>query len=184
MNTADRSIALVDLALRRRFAFVDFTMREEPVKGLLRRWLAANDLGEMDWVADVVERANEKLDDHHAAIGPSYFMRKRLDEVAVERIWKHSVLPYVEEHLYGERDKLSRVRVRQAPRRGRAGRREAGGWQRHSGTRRRQRCGRLTFASTSRVVRSRSPWTNGTRWLGEILASLLCRPTAGRTSTR
>ena len=107
MNTADRSIALVDLALRRRFAFVDFTMREEPVKGLLRRWLAANDLGEMDWVADVVERANEKLDDHHAAIGPSYFMRKRLDEVAVERIWKHSVLPYVEEHLYGERDKLS-----------------------------------------------------------------------------
>ena len=107
MNTADRSIALVDLALRRRFAFVDFSMREEPVKGLLRRWLAANDLDEMDWVADVVERANEKLDDHHAAIGPSYFMRTPLDEAAVERIWKHSVLPYVEEHLYGERDKLS-----------------------------------------------------------------------------
>ena len=107
MTTADRSIALVDLALRRRFAFVDFSMREEPIKGLLRRWLAANDLGEMDWLADVVERANEKLDDHHAAIGPSYFMRKRLDKVAVERIWKHSVQPYVEEHLYGERDKLS-----------------------------------------------------------------------------
>ena len=107
MNTADRSIALVDLALRRRFAFVDFSMREEPVKGLLRRWLAANDLDEMDWVADVVERANEELDDHHAAIGPSYFMRKPLDEAAVERIWKHSVLPYLEEHLYGERDKLS-----------------------------------------------------------------------------
>ncbi len=107
MNTADRSIALVDLALRRRFAFVDFSMREEPVKGLLRRWLAANDLEEMVWVAEVVERANRELDDHHAAIGPSYFMRKPLDEAAVERIWKHRVLPYVEEHLYGERDKLS-----------------------------------------------------------------------------
>ena len=106
MNTADRSIALVDLALRRRFAFVGFSMAEEPVKGLLRRWLEANNLGETAWVADVVERANEKLDDHHAAIGPSYFMHKGLDEGAVERIWKHSVLPYVEEHLFGEHDRM------------------------------------------------------------------------------
>ena len=106
MNTADRSIALVDLALRRRFAFVDFSTHEEPVKGLLRRWLRAHDLGGMEWVADVVERANEKLDDHHAAVGPSYFMRPDLDEAAVERIWKHNVLPYVEEHLFGQRDRL------------------------------------------------------------------------------
>ena len=107
MNTADRSIALVDLALRRRFAFVDFSTNEEPVKGLLRRWLQANDLGDMDWVADVVERANEKLDDHHAALGPSYFMRTDLDDAAIKRIWKHSVLPYIEEHLFGQRDRLS-----------------------------------------------------------------------------
>ena len=106
MNTADRSIALVDLALRRRFAFVDFSIHEEPVKGLLGRWLRANDLGQMDWVVNVLERANEKLADHYAAIGPSHFMRKPLDATVVERTWKHSVLPYVEEHLYGERDKL------------------------------------------------------------------------------
>ena len=106
MNTADRSIALVDLALRRRFAFVDFATNTEPVKGLLRRWLQANDLAHMEWVADIVERANEKLDDHHAAIGPSYFMRRELDEAAVDRIWKHQVLPYVEEHLFGQRDRL------------------------------------------------------------------------------
>ena len=107
MNTADRSIALVDLALRRRFSFVDFSTNEEPVEGLLRRWLSANDLGDMDWVADIVERANAKLDDHHAAVGPSYFMRTDLDDAAVERIWKHNVLPYIEEHLFGERDRLS-----------------------------------------------------------------------------
>ena len=106
MNTADRSIALVDLALRRRFAFVDFATNTEPVKGLLRRWLEANDLADMEWVADIVERANEKLDDHHAAIGPSHFMRRELDDAAVERIWKHAVLPYVEEHLFGQRDRL------------------------------------------------------------------------------
>ena len=112
MNTADRSIALVDLALRRRFSFVDFTTTEEPIKGLLRRWLDANELGHMNWVADIVDGANDKLNDHHAAVGPSYFMRKDLDgkpslnTADVERIWKHNVFPYIEERLFGESDRL------------------------------------------------------------------------------
>ena len=111
MNTADRSIALVDLALRRRFSFVEFDTGEEPIKGLLRRWLRAKDLGYMEWVADVVDRANEKLadgspEDRHAAIGPSYFMKPGLTEERARRIWKHDVLPYIEERLYGQRDRL------------------------------------------------------------------------------
>ncbi len=105
MNTADRSIALVDLALRRRFYFEEFHPDIEPIKGLLRRWLHKNAPG-MQWVADVVEQANKKLaDDRHVAIGPSYFMKKDgLDDAAVERIWTHSVLPYIEEHLFGNLD--------------------------------------------------------------------------------
>ena len=103
MNTADRSIALVDLALRRRFSFVEFDTRKEPIKGVLRRWLQANAPG-MEWVADLVDRANEKLDDRNAAIGPSYFMKKGLTEERARRIWEHDVLPYIEERLYGERD--------------------------------------------------------------------------------
>ncbi|MCY4625807.1 MAG: AAA family ATPase [Chloroflexi bacterium] len=107
MNTADRSIALVDLALRRRFYFMDFHPDEEPIKGVLRRWLAAN-APEMEWAADVVNAANEKLkDDRHAAIGPSYFMRPGLDDAAVERIWKHSVLPYLTERLYENAERLA-----------------------------------------------------------------------------
>ena len=106
MNTADRSIALVDLALRRRFYFVEFHPDDEPVKGVLRRWLEAK-APAMEWVADVVERANELLEgDRHAAIGPSYFMKDGLDDAAVERIWKHSVLPYIEERLYGDDNRL------------------------------------------------------------------------------
>ena len=107
MNTADRSIALVDLALRRRFYFEEFHPDKEPVKSVLRKWLKAKVPG-MEWVADVVEEANRRLsDDPHAAIGPSYFMREGLDDRGVERIWQHSVLPYLEERLFGDGDRLS-----------------------------------------------------------------------------
>ena len=105
MNTADRSIALVDLALRRRFAFVRFDTGEEPVKGLLRRWLSASK-SDVVWVADIVDQANVLLNDRNAAVGPSYFMKQGLTEKRARRIWKHDVLPYIEERLYGEQDRL------------------------------------------------------------------------------
>ena len=112
MNTADRSIALVDLALRRRFSFVEFHPDKEPVKGLLGRWLHRN-ARDMGWVADVVDRANEKLDNREAAIGPSYFMNKDgLDEERIERIWEHDVMPYVEEQLYGQPDSLKEFELK------------------------------------------------------------------------
>ena len=103
MNTADRSIALVDLALRRRFHFVDFHPEEQPVKGLLCRWLKTN-APKMKWVADVVDQANKQLNDRYASIGPTYFMSKNgeLDDAKVELIWKHSVLPQIEERIFGD----------------------------------------------------------------------------------
>ena len=110
MNTADRSIALVDLALRRRFHFVEFHPDKPPVRGLLRRWLDEN-APDMAWVAEVVDRANEKLDDRQAAIGPSYFMRPDLGNEMVGLIWEHNVLPYVEERFYGEHDRLDEFRL-------------------------------------------------------------------------
>ena len=91
--------------MRRRFYFVEFHPDEEPVKGVLRRWLGKK-APHMEWVAEVVDRANEKLDDRHAAIGPSYFMRENLDQGDIQRIWKHSVLPYIKERLFGEGARL------------------------------------------------------------------------------
>ncbi len=109
MNTSDRSIALVDLALRRRFYFVSFDPHEPPVEGLLKRWLDKN-ASDMAWVAKVVTKANgrlnERLGSRRAAIGPSYFMRDGLNREAVVRIWKRGVMPYVEENLVGEPDRL------------------------------------------------------------------------------
>lgn len=107
MNTADRSIARVDLALRRRFYFQDFHPDEEPILSVLSKWLQGTHPN-MVWVADLVEAANKKLaDDRNAAIGPSYFMKESLDKATVRRIWEHSVLPYIEERFLGDRDRLS-----------------------------------------------------------------------------
>ena len=108
MNTADRSIALVDLALRRRFHFIEFHPDRPPIKGLLHRWLEAQGLAHMNWVADVVSLANEQLrDDRHAAIGPSHFMKSELSPALVERTWRHSVLPYLEERLFASAERLA-----------------------------------------------------------------------------
>lgn len=106
MNTADRSIAILDAALRRRFAFVPFSPDREPIAGLLRRWLKANREG-MTWVADVVDAANEKLHDRNGAIGPSFFLRSDLDEATVGLIWKHQILPYLEDHFFDVPERLA-----------------------------------------------------------------------------
>ena len=111
MNTADRSIAMVDLALRRRFYFVEFHPDDDPVKSVLRNWLL-DKAPDMEWVADVIERANDHLrEDRHAAIGPSYFMKDGLNNDMVVRIWKHSVLPYIEERLYGQQEEVDKFKL-------------------------------------------------------------------------
>ena len=105
MNTADRSIALVDAAMRRRFHFIPFFPNEGPMADLLSRWLAAH--GEPDWVAALLEMVNDELRERlggpHSQIGPSHFMRPGIGESSdLERIWTYSVYPYIEEQLYGD----------------------------------------------------------------------------------
>ena len=107
MNTADRSIALVDLALRRRFSFVEFHPDDEPIKGLLRRWFRRQGKVDVEWVADLLDKANALLQDNrNVAIGPSHFFEEDLNKEIVADIWHHSVLPYVEEALIGNPDRV------------------------------------------------------------------------------
>jgi 5-methylcytosine-specific restriction endonuclease McrBC GTP-binding regulatory subunit McrB len=100
MNTADRMIALLDTALRRRFHFVPFFPTRPPIEGLLRRWLVASKKTDLLWLADVLDLANAKLQDEHAALGPSYFLVDDLDESWIETIWQHSILPTIEERYF------------------------------------------------------------------------------------
>ena len=117
MNTADRSIALIDAALRRRFFFVPFFPDREPIRGLLRRWLAEHPVEGMDWLPAALDLVNAELADPHLAIGPSHFMRPDLDAPQVAMIWEHAIVPHLEEHFFGEhgireRFSLSAVKAR------------------------------------------------------------------------
>lgn len=101
MNTADRSIALVDTAMRRRFAFESLHPSVEPIHGLLRRWLTAE--GRPTGLADLIDALNARIPDDDFKIGPSYFMRPAAatDEGLI-RVWQTSILPLMEEFHYGE----------------------------------------------------------------------------------
>ena len=107
MNTTDRSIALVDAALRRRFYFFGLYPDEPPVAGLLRRWLTRENI-DAPWVADLVDAANRKLNDRHLGIGPSHFMKREppLDAARVRFIWEQAVIPYIEEQCFGDEARL------------------------------------------------------------------------------
>ncbi len=73
MNTADRSIALVDAAMRRRFAFVALLPGEEPTRSMLRRWSEGRGLGAR--AAQLLALLNDRIGDPDFAIGPAYFMK-------------------------------------------------------------------------------------------------------------
>ena len=104
MNTADRSIALVDAAIRRRFAFVALDPSVEPTRSLLRLWSKQHGLPSV--AADVLEELNRRIDDPDFQIGPSYFMRSTapdaFTEDHLERIWTTDLIPLLQEHFYGQ----------------------------------------------------------------------------------
>ena len=101
MNTADRSIALVDAAMRRRFAFVELSPRTEPTSGLLHRWLKQEEKDPEP--ALLLDALNKRIDDPDFRIGPSYLMKKGVyREGGLERTWRTKILPLLEEYHYGE----------------------------------------------------------------------------------
>ncbi|MDE0237048.1 MAG: AAA family ATPase [bacterium] len=112
MNTADRSIALVDAALRRRFHFIPFFPNRKPIAGLLDRWLEAND--EPPWVGEFVAQVNDELKDalggDDLLVGPSHFMKAGLDAEAVRRIWEYNIEPFIEDQFFGDQAEIERFR--------------------------------------------------------------------------
>ena len=107
MNTADRSIALVDAAMRRRFYFVEMAPSAAPVSGVLAKWLARS--GMPDAPAELLAELNRRIGDPDAAIGPSYLMTASVMEPGrLERIWAHAILPLLEERFHGTGEDLKK----------------------------------------------------------------------------
>lgn len=106
MNTADRSIALIDAAMRRRFHLIPFFPDQGMMEGLLERWLKQHkrpaEIGA--FVASVNAELRAELGDH-LLLGPSFFMKQDLSEPALEKIWRYNVYPFLEEQFWG-RDEL------------------------------------------------------------------------------
>lgn len=104
MNTADRSIALVDHALRRRFAFLALYPQYEvlrryhrrtgfPVEGLIRK----------------LENLNRAIDDPHYHVGITFFLREDLAETLPD-IWQMEIEPYLEEYFFDQPGSVEQFR--------------------------------------------------------------------------
>ena len=103
MNTADKSIANLDSAIRRRFKFVSLIPTESPCDQILSKWLTKNGLPKTS--ATILAKLNTKLLDHNLAIGPAYFMTSNTQSDSdISEIWRYSILPLLEDHFYGQWD--------------------------------------------------------------------------------
>jgi 5-methylcytosine-specific restriction enzyme B len=98
MNTADRSIALLDAAMRRRFAFVELHPATEPTASTLTQWLERHELPAESGV--LLALLNAALDDREAHIGPSYFMVADQSKERLSRIWRTQIVPLLQETHY------------------------------------------------------------------------------------
>ena len=106
MNTSDRSIALVDAAIRRRFPFVELHPSETPVLGVLQKWMTANHI--TDNRAELLGELNRRMGEggRDLQIGPSYLMRSEIrSDADIDRVWRYDILPLLEEHYYGQLDR-------------------------------------------------------------------------------
>ena len=102
MNTADRSIAAIDIALRRRFKFVEMMPNSDLVKDVTIEGVNLKEL------MDGLNRRISVLIDRDHQIGHAYFMHiNTLSEL--KDTWFNKILPLLNEYFYGDWNKLKLV---------------------------------------------------------------------------
>ncbi|MFD9504804.1 McrB family protein [Streptomyces sp. NPDC060035] len=107
MNTVDRTVALMDAAMRRRFSFMELHPDVPPLTGLLSRWLDANEHPQD--AALLLDELNRRIaegpaTDRDFRVGHSYLMQSMAHSSprAVDLIWRTQVLPLLTEYHWGD----------------------------------------------------------------------------------
>jgi 5-methylcytosine-specific restriction enzyme B len=104
MNTADRSIALMDTALRRRFEFTEMLPRPElldfKIEGI--------------HIQSMLEKINQRVEylyDRDHTIGHAYFMTLQENQTIheLENIFRNKIIPLLQEYFYDDWEKILMV---------------------------------------------------------------------------
>jgi uncharacterized protein (DUF2461 family) len=104
MNTADRSLALVDFALRRRFHAIAMPPNED----VLASYLEGR--GEPDHpTLDFFRTVQTAVADDDLAPGHSYWMAPDLTPEGLDRIWRYELKPYLAEHWHEQGPRLDEL---------------------------------------------------------------------------
>jgi len=109
MNTADRSIALLDAALRRRFGFIELMPEPERLGDIVLRGLPLR-----RWLASLNQRIRQHIgrDARNLQVGHAYLLKDRQpvrDFRAFSQILRDDIIPLLEEYCYEDFDTLLKV---------------------------------------------------------------------------
>ncbi len=97
MNSADKSISLIDAALRRRFEFIE----QKPNSDLIKDTTLKNIFKKLN-----IKLVNE-LDSTDLLIGHSYFLNKTRSDLC--KIFNNSVIPLLYEYFYDNKKKVRSI---------------------------------------------------------------------------
>lgn len=119
MNVADRSLAMVDYALRRRFAFM--SLKPQFQAASFRQWLKSRGMAD-DLITLIVERmtalnqeiANDSSLGEHYVIGHSFFCPRgddfrQLTRQWFERVITTEIIPLLHEYWYDDSERAQRA---------------------------------------------------------------------------
>ncbi|MDD4497501.1 MAG: AAA family ATPase [Methanosarcinaceae archaeon] len=118
MNTADKSIALIDVALRRRFGFIEMSpdlevLRKEHINKNKKELEEEGVLDGLELSVESLKNINERIAadptvGRDKQIGHSFLFKVQTQNDLI-LVWKNEILPLLEEYYYGQYSKINEL---------------------------------------------------------------------------